>query len=319
MRLNLVMFKPLFTILFPSLLSGSVVNAGEDRRVLAMGAELRLHLEGAGATAGLERALAECARIDAECSTWNPRSTWSQVNAAEGQPVRLSEEWLALLSQMKAWNLGTEGAFDPVLMALMRVWGVREGGRIPDAADVLAASGASGAQLLELDDEAGTARLLDPEAGLEEGGFLKGYALDRMRKASKAETGWMDFGGEILAWGSPYAASLADPQRKDQPRLTLHLQNAALASSSLSERGRHILDPRSGQPCEAWGSAAVVTAEALTADVLSTALYVLGPEAGLAWAECHDVAAAFFLNDGDIRMTRAFRLLHPTSIPRQRA
>jgi thiamine biosynthesis lipoprotein len=313
------MFKPLFTILFPSLLSGSVVNAGVDRRVLAMGAELRLHLEGAGAAAGLERALAECARIEAECSTWNPRSSWSLVNAAEGQPVRLGQEWLALLSQMKAWNHGTEGAFDPVLMALMRAWGVREGGRNPDTEAVLAASSASGAQLLELDEEAGTARLLDPEAGLEEGGFIKGYALDRMRKASQAETGWMDFGGEVLAWGTPHGATLADPQHRDQPRLTLHLQNAALASSSPSERGRHILDPRNGQPCEAWGSAAVVTAEALTADVLSTALYVLGPEAGLAWAECHDVAAAFFLNEGDIRMTRAFRLLHPTLIHQEPA
>lgn len=310
------MFKPLFTILFPSLLSGSVVNAGVDRRVLAMGAELRLRLEGAGAMAGLERALAECTRIETECSTWNPQSTWSQLNAAEGQPVHLDREWLTLLSQMKAWNHGTEGAFDPVLMALLRVWGVREGGRMPDAEAVLAASRASGPQLLELDDEAGTARLLDPEAGLEEGGFLKGYAMDRMRKVSKAETGWMDFGGDILAWGSPYAASLPDPQHRDQPRLTLQLKNAALASSGVSERGRHILDPRNGQPCEAWGSTAVVTAEALTADVLSTALYVLGPEAGPTWAECHDVAAAFLLNDGEIRMTRSFRLLHPTLTPR---
>jgi len=313
------MLKPLLTLLFPSLLSGSVVNVEVARRVLVMGAELRLRLEGAGAVAGLERALAECSRIEAECSTWNPRSIWSQLNAAEGQPVRLGREWLALLSQMKAWNCGTEGAFDPVLMALVRAWGVREGGRMPDAEAILAASRASGSQLLELDDEAGTARLLDPEAGLEEGGFLKGYAMDRMRKVSEAETGWMDFGGEILAWGSPCMASLADPQHRDQPRLTLHLQNAALASTSLSERGSHILDPRTGQPCEAWGSTAVVTAEALTADVLSTALYVLGPEAGLTWAERHDVAAAFLLNDGDIRMTRSFRLLHVTVTPRASA
>jgi len=56
----------------------------------------------------------------------------------------------------------------------------------------------------------------------------------------------------------------------------------------------------------------VVTPEALTADVLSTALYVLGPEAGLAWAEYHNVAAAFLLNDGTLRITRAFHALNPT-------
>jgi thiamine biosynthesis lipoprotein len=61
----------------------------------------------------------------------------------------------------------------------------------------------------------------------------------------------------------------------------------------------------------------VVAAEGLSADVLSTALYVLGPDQGLAWAERHEVAAAFFLNDGQIRMTRAFQSFHPTLTPRE--
>ncbi|NWJ41409.1 MAG: FAD:protein FMN transferase [Geothrix sp.] len=311
------MLKPILAILFPSLLTGQVRGPVVDRKVLAMGTELRLHFEGVGTVAGSQAALSECARIESECSTWNPQSAWSQLNAAEGRPVHLSQEWLALLSQMKAWNHCTEGAFDPVLMALMRAWGVREGGRIPGMDALVKASNASGANLLELDSEAGTARLRHPGAGLEEGGFLKGYALDRMRKAAKVRTGWLDFGGQILAWGPPYATSLADPQHRDQVRMTLNLRNASLSCSGTSERGRHILDPRSGQRCEAWGATAVVTAEALTADVLSTALYVLGPEAGLAWAERHDVAAAFLLNDGEVRMSRAFRLLHPTLISQE--
>jgi thiamine biosynthesis lipoprotein len=61
----------------------------------------------------------------------------------------------------------------------------------------------------------------------------------------------------------------------------------------------------------------VVAAEALTADVLSTALYVLGPDAGSAWAERRGVAAAFLLHDGTVRMTPAFRSLHPTLIPQE--
>ena len=90
-----------------------------------------------------------------------------------------------------------------------------------------------------------------------------------------------------------------------------------MSGSGTSERGRHILDPRSGNPCPSWGSTAVVAPKALTADVLSTALYVLGPDAGFAWAERHGVAAAFLLNDGGLRMTRAFRSLNPTLIPRE--
>lgn len=311
------MLKPILAVLFPSLLSGQVSGPVVDRKVMAMGTELRLHFEGEATVGGSEAALTECVRIEADCSTWNPRSAWSRLNAAGGRAVRLDQEWLALLSQMKAWNHCTEGAFDPVLMSLIRAWGIREGGRIPEMKALSAAADASGAHLLELDIESGTARLRHPEAGLEEGGFLKGYALDRMRRVSKVRTGWLDFGGQLLAWGAPYTASVADPQHRDQVRMTLDLRNASLASSGTSERGRHILDPRSGQPCAAWGSTAVVTAEALTADVLSTALYVLGPATGLAWAERHDVAAAFLLNDGEVRMTQAFRRLHPTLIPRE--
>ena len=286
-----------------------------DRTVLAMGTELRIHLEGEGdLRLTSEAALAESARIEAACSTWNPASAWSRLNAAKGQSVGLEPEWLALLAQMKAWSRRTGGAFDPTLMALMRAWRIREGGQEPAPEVLVEARRASGAHLLEVDLEGGSVRLLDPWAGLEEGGFLKGYALDRMRKAASTTTGWIDFGGQVLTWGPKCQVFVADPCDRQVPRLGLNLQNASLSCSGTSERSRHILDPRSGLRCEAWGATAVVAPEALTADILSTALFVLGPDKGLAWAERHDMAAAFLLNDGRVRMTRAFRALKPTQI-----
>lgn len=284
-----------------------------DRRVLAMGTELRLHLEGGiDLVRASEAALAESARIEAACSTWNPASAWSRLNAAQGQPVKLDPEWITLLAQMKGWQQRTDGAFDPVLMALMRAWGVRRGGITPSPLELERARKASGAGLLDLDAPSSTAHLRDTQAGVEEGGFLKGYALDRMRKTSCTQSGWIDFGGQVLAWGTPRPVSIADPLDRQRPRLNLELRNASLSCSGTSERGRHILDPRRGEPCQGWGASAVVAPDALTADVLSTALYVLGPEAGLAWAEGHDVAAAFLLNDGRVHMTRAFHALKPT-------
>ncbi|MDR3682360.1 MAG: FAD:protein FMN transferase [Geothrix sp.] len=289
-----------------------------ERTVLAMGTELHLHLEGSGDLGrASEAALAEGARIEAACSTWNPASSWSRLNASHGAPVALAKEWIDLLGQIQAWNQRTEGAFDPVLMALIQAWGTREGGRTPDPEALAEARRASGSALLVLDRKGGTARLRHPGAGVEEGGFLKGYALDAMRKASGAPAGWMDFGGQILAWGRPLTVAVADPQDRRRARCTFVLEAASLSCSGTSERGRHILDPRSGEPCPAWGSTAVVAADGLSADVLSTALFVLGPDRGLTWAEQHEVAAAFLLNDGSLRMTRAFQSLHPTSISRE--
>jgi thiamine biosynthesis lipoprotein len=287
-----------------------------DRTVLAMGTELRIHLEGSGDLGrASEVALTEAARIEAACSTWNPASSWSRLNASQGAPVTLAREWIDLLGQIQTWNLRTEGAFDPVLMALIQAWGTREGGRTPGPEALADARRASGCSLLVLDKSHRTARLRHPKAGVEEGGFLKGYALDAMRKASGTSVGWMDFGGQVLAWGRPLTVDIADPQDRRLKRCTFILEAASLSCSGTSERGRHILDPRSGLPCPAWGGTAVVAADGLSADVLSTALYVLGPDQGLAWAERHEVAAAFLLNDGQIRMSRAFLSLYPTLIP----
>jgi thiamine biosynthesis lipoprotein len=289
-----------------------------DRTVLAMGTQLRVHLEGSGDLGrASEEALAESARIEAACSTWDPASAWSRLNAAAGAPVPLAQEWIELLGQIQTWNRRTDGAFDPVLMTLLQAWGTRQGGRVPDSATLAAARLASGSALLVLDRNRGTARLSHPKAGVEEGGFLKGYALDAMKRAADVSAGWMDFGGQILAWGRPFQVAIADPQDRQVPRCRVVLDTASLSSSGTSERGRHILDPRSGEPCVAWGSTSVVASEALTADVLSTALFVMGPEAGLDWAERHQVAAAFLLNDGRILLTRAFQSLHPALIPRE--
>lgn len=301
--------------LLPLLLMPALVAAqGVERRALAMGTELNLHLAGGADPAqAAERALAEAARIEAACSTWNPNSSWSRLGAAQGQPLALDREWLELLQTVQAWSQRTQGAFDPVLGALVRAWGVREGGSTPTSETLAAARRASGTHLLDVNAEAGTARLRNIAAGVEEGGFLKGYALDRMKAAAATPTGLLDFGGQFLAWGHPVAVSVADPRNRQQPRIRIFLENASLAGSGTSERGRHLLDPRSGEPCPAWGSVAVVATEALAADVLATALYVMGPQAGPEWAEQHGVAATFLLNDGTCRMTRPFQALNPTT------
>lgn len=302
-----------------ALLSAPAVEPpGRDREVFAMGTRLKIHLEGAAPTAISENIIAEIGRIEAACSTWRPGSAWSRLNAAGGQPVPLATEWIHLLARAKEWSEKTQGAFDPVLMALLEAWGTRSGGKTPDRAEQTRSLAASGRDQLVLDNAAGTARLLDPGAGIEEGAFLKGFALDAAHLKAKAfgnRKGWLDFGGQILAWGSPLEVEIADPVKRQVRRASLRLLDASLSTSGCSERGRHLLDPRTGIPCAAWGSVSVVAPFAFDADVLSTALYVLGPDEGLAWAQQRRVAALFLLNNGAVRMSPEFAALRPTLLP----
>jgi len=268
-----------------------------------------LHLSGEADAVSVEAALAEVARIEAACSTWREDSAWTRLNRAAGKAMTLEAEWLDLLAAMRQVSLETGGAFDPALMPLVAAWDLRGGGRVPAAAELDAARAASGARLLVLDRAAGTARFLHADAGLEEGGFVKGYALDRaLAKFAAPGPLLLDFGGQLAAKGK-FTAAIADPVARSRPRLSIRLEDASLSTSGTSEQGRHILDPRTGRPCAAWGSASVVCPTALEADALSTALFVMGPDLGLAWAAARNLPACFLLNNGRTRMTRAFKAL----------
>jgi len=283
-----------------------------ERGVLSMGTRLDLHLEGASRVRlaeASEAALREVERIEAACSTWRKDSAWSQLNASRGAVFPLGQEWVRLLATVLEWNRRTEGAFDPVLGTLIQAWGLRRGGRQPSESELAAARESSGASLLVLDLERGTAQLRHPQAALEEGGFLKGHALDRMaRVLQKAgvRAAVLNFGGQILVFGSPHRAAIADPQDRHRTRTEVWLSDASLSTSGTSEHGRHILDPSTGQPSEAWGSVSVIAPDGLTADILSTALFVMGPERGLRWANAHQVVALFQRGDGTLVRSAPF-------------
>ena len=317
----MIRVRTLAPLTFTLLFSG-MAPANEPiyhREVLAMGTRLSMRIEGSiqdQLASASEAAMGECNRIESACSTWQPDSVFSRLNDAKGQPVSLDREWLELLSQARAWNRRSGGAFDPVLLRLLTSYGVREGGRRPTGRELDEALGASGARHLHLDFRSGAARL-EKGAGIEEGGFLKGYALDRMKDQlthSGITSGLLDFGGQLLAFGKSVEVSIADPKDRALPRCSLSLKDASLASSGLSEHGRHIVDPRNGLLCGDWGSVSVAAASGLDADCLSTALYVMGPEQGLAWATREHIPAIFLLSDGRIRMSPAFAALNPNFI-----
>lgn len=100
------------------------------------------------------------------------------------------------------------------------------------------------------------------------------------------------------------AAAGTQAQSAVPPLLALH--GLAVATSGDYRRfyrprhaGRrisHTLDPRSGQPiANGVASTTVIAATCMAADALSTALTVLGPQAGLAMAERDGIAARFLL------------------------
>jgi thiamine biosynthesis lipoprotein len=243
-----------------------------------------------GHEAEVELAFAEAKRIEEMLSTWIDTSELSRLNRGENAA---SPELQTLLASATDWSRRTNGAFDPQLKALIEAWKTRDAGALPRRDAI--------------------ARALQSKQW-EEGAFGKGYALDRMLAKLTAREAMIDFGGQVIARGE-LRVSIADPANRERPVLAFTMRDASLSTSSGSEKtfevdGRrfsHILDPRTGEALPPRGSVSVLADDALTADILSTALYVMGEDEGLRWAGANDVAAIFINSNRNVRMSARAR------------
>jgi len=254
--------------------------------------------------ASVDVAFDEIARVEELMSTWRDGSELSQLNRSGD--ARVSLELYTLLSSSVRKARETGGAFNPLVGPLVRLWKTREDGAVPSPAAI-----SNVVPLLDLAgprfDPALRRVTLPSGAAFEEGAFGKGYALDRAVAVLGSAGGGdllIDFGGQLMLRSTtPMEVAIANPERRDVPALVLTMTSGSLSTSSGSEktfvvdgeRFSHLLDPRTGHALPARGSASVVSSSAFEADLLSTALYVMGPEEGLAWANAHDVAAIFIV------------------------
>lgn len=134
---------------------------------------------------------------------------------------------------------------------------------------------------------------------LDFGGLGKGLALDSAASAlaeGGVSSARLNFGGQVLVVGKPppggWEILVADPQGPF-PAAELRLRSGSASTSGNSERPGHIVDPRNGRSVEGRYSVTVVASDGASADALSTALFVMGPEEGLSWAGARKVAALF--------------------------
>lgn len=277
----------------------------------------------------IEAAFNEIARLEQILSDWRQDSELSRLNQRAGSgPVACSPDLTQFLSEAIRQSRGTDGAFDITVGPLMRAWDLRGGGRVPGSDEVAAALRLTGWSRIELED-GGSLVTLPRGMILDPGALGKGFALDaagRVLREHDAGSALIDFGGQVLALDPPPGATdwlvdVADPVRRDMAVLTLHVRNVSVSTSGNSERGVHIVDPHTGRPV--WGarSATVIAPTGAQADAVSTALLVMGQQAGLAWASSHEEIAAMFLEpagDGVVTMsaTDSFEGYTSSRIPR---
>lgn len=240
-------------------------------------------------------------RLEEELSRFQPESEVSLMNAlAAAEPVHVSENLYELLRlSRRFWEI-TGGAFDPTVGPLMAAWGFdgREG-RVPPEAEIQALLRVCGMNRVWLDDRARTVRFERAGVSVDLGAIGKGFVIDRavrhLRSAGVDSGALISGRSTIVVWGAPPAeerweVAVANPLDPDDVLLEIAPAAGAISSSAAYERrlrieGRdygHVLDPRIGRPVDTCLGTTAWTPDALVGDVVSTALFVLGPDAGRA-------------------------------------
>ena len=279
-----------------------------ERTFASMGSELRLTAWTAdepAANAAFETVFQEFDRLEGLMSTWREHSEVQSLNAAAGKhPVPAGTEIRNVLQAAHQVSEWTGGRFDVTFGVMSGLWKFdyqNQDGSIPDPREVARRRAFINYRDLVVDERAGTAFLRREGMVVNLGGIGKGYAVDRAADILR-NRGFHDFmiqfGGDMYAAGRsgdrPWKLGVQDPRGPaDRIFAEMELSDRTFSTSGDYARffikdGRryhHILDPATGSPAEGCRSVTIVTGSAAVADGLSTGVFILGPEAGMALIE----------------------------------
>jgi thiamine biosynthesis lipoprotein len=278
-----------------------------ERSRVSMGSEVHLTAwtsDERAATAAFEAVFDEFDRLDALMSVWKEGSDIERLNRAAGEmAVPVSAEVREVLSMARQTSEWTEGKFDVTFGALSGLWKFDHDldGNIPPRAEVLARLPLIDYQKLEVDEAKGTAFLKQKGMRAHLGGIGKGYAVDRAAAIMRGR-GLNDFmiqsGGDLYVAGRrgdrSWRAGIQDPRGPAGSIFAaMDLSDSAFSTSGDYERFfmkdghryHHIIDPDLGAPAQGSRSVTIVTPRAIVADGLSTGVFILGPEKGMALIE----------------------------------
>lgn len=248
-------------------------------------------------------------QVESELSTWRTDTHLGRLNRKPvGRPFSVPEPTCSLLVRVLDWSQRTGGAFDPAVGRLVEAWGIRGNGRLASAEEIR--TGVQTRRAFDFDPELCEFTRRD-DVRLDAGGFGKGAALDRalmLARDRDFDPFLINLGGQIAVFNSfatdrEWTVSLPSPSDRRRVLLEIPLQVGSIATSGASERSKsvgekrihHVIDPATGETLSFRGSVVVWHGQALVADILSTALLVMGPEKGLKWAEEQGIAACYFV------------------------
>jgi len=266
-----------------------------------------------------DAAFAEISRIERLMTDWDrpgqDPSDVVRINKAAGRrAVKVSAETLAVIEKSLEMSRRSEGAFDITFAAMRGLWKFDEDmvKQIPPDAEIQSRRKLINYRDVVVDHAASTVRLRRAGMRLGLGGIAKGYAVDRCAEVLRAQglTNFMvQAGGDLFVAGQKGAANwmvgVRDPRGGPRDIIAkMPIKDHAFSTAGDYERSfvidgkryHHIIDPKTGYPATASRGVTIFAPSAFLADALDDAVFILGPERGLALVASFPDCAAFIVD-----------------------
>ncbi len=246
------------------------------------------------------------------------------------EPVEVSPELLDFLDYCTGIYSLTGGRVNVAMGSVLRLWhNAREYAEthddpyVPDKDELEEAALHTYISLLETDRQAGTAYLSDPKASLDVGAIAKGYAVERVAEGLE-EKGLTNIainaGGNVRTIGPKPDASwkigITDPDKSNSASIDkIWLDGLSVVTSGVYERYftaggvryHHIIDPDTLFPEDRYLSVSIIAKDSALADGLSTGVFNMDFDEGLAFIEgLEGVEAMWIMPDRSLKWSSGY-------------
>ncbi len=284
----------------------------------------------------VDAGFAEIEKLDEFLNNFEPDSEISTVSKFAGiKPVHVSAETLDLMQKTIGISKLTNGAFDPTIAPVGKLW--KFSGRPSDPSMPPKDAIENALKLVDyrkIKIESATSEIYLKERGMEIdlGGIAKGYAADKAIEAIKAKgikSALVAIAGDIRGFGlnasgKPWKVGIQNP-RPDNPDsekpwedifATLNLKESAVSTAGDyqrffikdGKRYHHIIDPATGYPSESGLiSVSVIAPEGYVADGIDTAILILGLEKGMKLLESKGLDGILVDSEKKVFITKNLR------------
>ncbi len=295
-----------------------------DRSELVLGTICTVRILDGASNNAMNAAFARLSEIEAEMSANISGTVVAEINKNAGiKPVPCSAELRYLVKKAMEIYDASDGAFDPSIGALVKLWGIGfDNEHVPEDKDIKNALLLKGKENIIVDDKNGNIFLAKKGMELDLGAIAKGYAADQLADILgkyRVKAAIIDLGGNIKFVGKKpdkqsWKIGIQNPYDSRGARLGMAILEGgfSVVTSGIYERNftaedgsfyHHIFDPATGYPVRnGLVSVSIISKSSTDADGLATALFVLGKEKGIALADKLGVGAIFIDEDKKLFM-----------------